>query len=394
MQPQAQASYSAGQALPTPGTATYAAAQALASKVNVTSDSSGVRAANTATGNDINRYLGSFDSSALTRAAEAERAQIEAERNALNARRDAEVVGIESAFGDTKKATERAQEGEFASRSTGLITSGGGFLGATQSQQGVLQQLRETQRTEISALETKKQAAIRQAKNAYDDKDFALARDLVKSAREVEQQIYARQKDYADRAIQISRYNEQDKQTAFKNSLDVVDRTAAGVYDSIQGMAPAAKAAYITSMATNLGVDPNILASKVSEIELSKKDVVRTAVMNLAAKYVSAGIDPAVDDIAAAIAKVRLSADYKRDVNKANADIAAAQALANERNSSNSGNKKLYNATNIPDKIKTDIVTGMKLMTGKEKKYSVSDIIKAFPEVDSDYITKLYNDTL
>ncbi len=330
--PVAQASYSGGQLLPTPGSATYAAAQALAHPtVPVTADSSGTRAMNTATGNDIQQYLGSFNDASLRAASDAEARQIQAERDALTARKDAEVANIEKSFGDTADATVRAQGSEYASRSTNLITSGGGFLGSTQSQQGVLQNLRETQRTELSALETKKQAAILQAKNAYDDKDFTLARDLVQSAKDLETTIYNRQKDYADRAISISRYNEQDKQTAFKNSLDVVDRTAAGAYDAIQNMAPAAKAAYITSMATNLGVDPNILASKISEIEQSKKQVVQTAVMSLAAKYISAGINPATDDFATATAKVKASPDYKRDVQKAEADIASAAALADQR---------------------------------------------------------------
>jgi len=307
------------------------AAAKAAGWTSVTSDSSATRASNNATGNDISRYERGFDSSALRRASEAEARQIQAERAALDARRNAEIGNIEQSFSDVKEGTMRAQEGEFAGRATNLITSGGGFLGATQSQQGVLQQLRETQRGEISALETKKQSAIQQARNAYDDKDFALARDLVKSAREVEQQIYTRKKDYADREIQLSRYAEQDKQTSFKNSLDIVDRTAAGIYDAIQGMSPAAQSTYITSMASSIGVDPNILQSKVSEIAFSKKDQDRSAISVLAGKYPSANIDPSSDTFASATAKVRNSREYKLDIQKAEADIANVSSLISDR---------------------------------------------------------------
>lgn len=312
-------------------TAAQTAAAKAAGWTNVTSDSSATRASNTATGNDISRYERGFDDSSLRAAGEAERRQIEAERAALDARRTAEIGTIEKGFGDTADATVRAQGSEYAGRATQLVTSGGGFLGATQSQQGVLQQLRETQRGELSALETKKQAAIQQARNAYDDKDFALARDLVKSAREVEAQIYTRKKDYADREIQISRYAEQDKQTQFRNSLDVVDRTASSVFDATQNMGAAARATYIASMAESLGVDKSILEAKVGEITQSKKDTDRKEVSTLASKYASAGIDPSKDDLMSAIAKVRNSREYKLDIQKAEADIANVNSLMDSR---------------------------------------------------------------
>lgn len=322
-------------ATPTASTTAAQTSAALTSGwVPVTSDSFSVRAANTATGNDISRYMSSFNDGALRAAGDAERRQIEAERAALTARRDAEVANIEKGFSDTTDATVRAQGSEYASRATNLVTSGGGFLGNTESQQGVLQNLRETQRTELSALETKKQAAVLQAKNAYDDKDFALARDLVKNAREIESQIYTRQKDYADREIQLSRYATQDKQTAFQNSLDVIDRTAASVFDQTKDLTPAAKDTYIKAIAANMGVDPALLASKVSEIVVSRQTSDRSSLSSLASKYPSAGIDPNTDDFAAAILKVRNSREYKNDQAKAEADIANVYSLIKDRNSS------------------------------------------------------------
>lgn len=232
----------------------------------VTSDSSTTRAANTATGNDISKYLKSFDDSGLRAASEAEARAIQAERDALNARRDAEVSLIEKSFDDTKEGTERAQEGEYAGRATNLITSGGGFLGATQSHQGVLQQLRETQRTELSALETKKQAAIRQAKNAYDDKDFALARDLVKSAREVEKEIYSRQQDYADRAIQTVKETGLSQDKATDNARQTLNTyfTNFGAFDP-DSLNPVAKSDLISLIQT-AKLDPNIVFAQAKTL--------------------------------------------------------------------------------------------------------------------------------
>lgn len=239
----------------------------------IVSSSGSARADRGAIDTDIRTYEKGFNSKALERAAEAERATIEAERRALDARRDAEVEGIENSFEDLRLGTEDDQGKEFAGRATQLITSGGGFLGATQSQQGVLQDLRERQRLEVSGLETKKQAAIRQARNAYDDRDFTLARDLVKSARDFEKEIYNRQQSYADRQINLARYDKEEKNAQRK--------------------------------------------------ELS----------GLASKYISAGINLDSDDFDSAMDKIRKSKEYLLDQERAELDMANTRSLIAERNS-------------------------------------------------------------
>ncbi len=172
------------------------------------SSSTSIRADNNALGNDI---------SGLSKAYKQERAQIQAEQAALAERRLTEVQGIKTDFDIAKQAQDLRQEGDYAGRSTQLVTSGGGFLGATQSQQGVLQNLKGTFDTEKSALMAKREAAINAANQAYEDKDFALARELSKNARDLQSEIYSRQKDVADQALRLS--SETRAQSTFERSF-------------------------------------------------------------------------------------------------------------------------------------------------------------------------------
>lgn len=134
-------------------------------------------------------------------------ANLRAYQDTLAKRRVDEIAGIKSEFDIAKTAQEIGQGKDYESRATSLITSGGGFLGATQSQQGVLQNLKGTFEAERTALMSKREAAILAAQNAYDEKDFAAARELSKNARELQKEIYSRQKDYADQSLAIAREN-------------------------------------------------------------------------------------------------------------------------------------------------------------------------------------------
>ncbi len=160
--------------------------------------STSVRADNTRTGADIK---------GLQKAYASDTAMLQQQQAALAERRNTEVEGIKTDFEIAKAAQESGQAQDYASRSTSLITSGGGFLGGTQSQQGVLQNLQKTFDTERTALMAKREAAINAANIAYEDKDFALAREMSKNAKELQGEIYSRQKDYADQTLALSREN-------------------------------------------------------------------------------------------------------------------------------------------------------------------------------------------
>lgn len=162
------------------------------------SSSTGYRNEIRATGADI---------TGLQRAYAQEQAQIQAQQAALAERRKNEIAGIKTEFDIAKGAQELGQAGEYAGRATQLVTSGGGFLGATQSQQGVLQNLKSTHEAEKTALMAKREAAINAANTAYEDKDFQLARELTKSARDLQSEIYKREQDFADQILKTSTYN-------------------------------------------------------------------------------------------------------------------------------------------------------------------------------------------
>ena len=112
-------------------------------------------------------------------------------------------AGIKSDYAQAEQIQGQAQQKEYAGRATGLVTSGGGFLGATQSQEGVLQNLSNTHEQEKIALMGKRDAAIQAAQNAYDDKNFDLASAQLKLAKDTEQEMYNRQQDFNDMKLKI-----------------------------------------------------------------------------------------------------------------------------------------------------------------------------------------------
>lgn len=153
-------------------------------------------AANTAIGNDI--------TSLKTASADATKL-LQDRMDALEARREQEINSIKQSYEQASKQQETRQGQDYAGRSTGLVTSGGGFLGATQSQQGVLQNLKVTFEQEKTALMAKRDAAIQEAQNAYDDKSFAVAQAKIKEAKDLENEIYTRQKDNAEQQLSVAR---------------------------------------------------------------------------------------------------------------------------------------------------------------------------------------------
>lgn len=137
---------------------------------------------------------------------------IKDEMTAREKRVNEQIAQIKKEYEMASDAQGKRQGQDYAGRATGLVTSGGGFLGTTQSQQGVLQNLRETHETEKGALMGKRDAAIQAAQNAFDDKQFELAKSLIKEARDTEKELYDRQKDFADQSLAIAREDRAQKE--------------------------------------------------------------------------------------------------------------------------------------------------------------------------------------
>lgn len=126
--------------------------------------------------------------------------EIQRQRDKLNQSRAEDEALINSLFDQTKAELEQKQKKEFAGRSTQLITAGG-YMGTTQSQEGVLANLAQSQRSEIAALTLKKFQAIKDARNAYDDRDFKLADKSLEEAKSLEQEIISTRKNFADQVL-------------------------------------------------------------------------------------------------------------------------------------------------------------------------------------------------
>jgi len=233
---------------------------------NPVTGSSPIRADNSSLERGINNLRSSYNS---------EMALMQEQQQALADRRTQTVNDIKSEFDITSKAQQLGQASDYAARSTNLITSGGGFLGATQSQEGVLQNLRATHEAEKTALFTKREAAINAANIAYEDKDFALAREMSKNATDLQKEIYKRQTDFADQELKIA-------------------------------------------------------ASNRAQTELDIN--IKNQWNSLSVKYPSAGILES-DSLEQVNTKIRDSNEYKLDIRKAEADIANTRSLINERNS-------------------------------------------------------------
>jgi len=119
----------------------------------------------------------------------------------LEERRAREVEGINKGFDIAGKKQEVAQANEKGSTSVGLARMGG-YLGGSGSGTGVMLTLAQSHRDEVTALEAQRQEAIRKANIAVEDKQFALARSMVDDAKQFEEQIYQRNKDFWNRQLQ------------------------------------------------------------------------------------------------------------------------------------------------------------------------------------------------
>jgi hypothetical protein len=128
--------------------------------------------------------------------------QIDKERAALEQRRANEIAGIQAGYEVANTNLTEAQKKETGATSMGLATAGG-YLGVTASQQGVLQNLAQAQRQELFALQAQKDDALRQANNAYEDRDFELVREKLQAARDIEQQVFDRRDKFLNQQLSI-----------------------------------------------------------------------------------------------------------------------------------------------------------------------------------------------
>lgn len=145
-----------------------------------------------------------FNDRSIRRSYGAEIGEIENQRTFYRERSDTDRARISTDYEAAGDELEGRQEKQFAGRATGLVTSGGGFLGATQSQEGVLQNLTAEHEGDTLALYQKRDSAIESARNAYLEKDFQLSREKTTLARQMESAITDAKDRFASRKIAMS----------------------------------------------------------------------------------------------------------------------------------------------------------------------------------------------
>lgn len=150
----------------------------------------------------------------------------------LTARQQAAEKNINEQFDATKASLGEQQRKETGSTSAGIARAGG-YLGFSGSSQGVLINLAETHRAEMSGLEAKRQAALQEARNAYEEKQFAAAQQRYKEAKEYENESYQRQQDYFAKvkaATDKAKKDEEDE-LAYAQILDAYQSGSTSEFD-------------------------------------------------------------------------------------------------------------------------------------------------------------------
>lgn len=248
---------------------------------------------------------------------------------ALEERRKSEIEGINKSFDDTKVKTEDAQTREKGTTNVALMRTGG-YLGTQISGVGVLNNLAQTHRQEISALEGKRAAAIQAANNAITDKQFALAKEKAQEVKDLDKEINTRRNKFFDQTLSLSQENRLEESSNLKNSLDRVEKMGPTILASIEGMDAGQARDFILNMSKDLGIDANLLLGEVNGLTAKKAEEETKQIYTLASKYPSAGILP-TDSFAVAQDKIRSSKEYKLDIARAEADLTNTRSLINQR---------------------------------------------------------------
>lgn len=238
----------------------------------------------------------------------------------LEDRKNAELERIRADFDAAEKKAADTEKREVGTSSMNLARIGG-FDSA--SGQAVLTNLERVHVEERQALIAKRENAMLMAQQAYEDKDFALAQLQVQEAKEAEERIYQRQKDFVEMSLAFKQDERADAQFQFqkqqaqrqdqRNAADFALKwdirdpfyLVGGIgYDTSTGEALSYEDYIERGGAEDFSnafvVDPNTQAAK-------------EWVANLAKTYPDAGIIIGQDDALTAANKLSNSKLYRKD---------------------------------------------------------------------------------
>lgn len=259
---------------------------------------------------------------------------IKDQRATLKQRKADEISRITGEYNQASQAQVQKQKSETGTQSMGLARIGG-FDSA--SGQAVLTNLQRVHESEQQALMQARQSAILQAQQAYEDKDFALAKLQMDEAKAAEALIYNRQQDYIRNTLAIRGEERADAQIEYGKLRDkvsdqrwamqwanengitgkffLVGQTA---FDTSTGEAlPLAEYQARTGQQVGLPAEQTdfSMIQRLDDAREAKfvKDAERKAVLDMQSKYVDAGI-LVTDSLAQAESKLNNSRIYKEQV--------------------------------------------------------------------------------
>lgn len=147
----------------------------------------------------------------------------------LEKRRADETARINSQFDNAEAGLRNEQKGERGTTSA-MLARAGGYLGPSGSGTGVMLNLAENHRAEVSTLNSKRADAIQQANTAIEDKQFALAQMKVKEVKDIENTIHERKTQFFNdslKAVQEARNQDEFYRTKIKDDLETLGKLGA-----------------------------------------------------------------------------------------------------------------------------------------------------------------------
>lgn len=150
----------------------------------------------------------------------------------LNSRFQQEQASIQASYDALKTSTGDQQNRETGATST-MLARAGGYLGVSGSGTGVLLNLAQGHRNEMSALESKRLSSLNEARSAYEDKNFELAKLKYADAKATEQTGYERRQTYLKQvsdANAAAAVTEKKRQT----QVDIYNAIAGGTTDPME----------------------------------------------------------------------------------------------------------------------------------------------------------------
>lgn len=196
---------------------------------SLTSSSSSLRAEESQIKSDLNNLSPtSVGEARLRSASDAYIAEIDSQIKQLESQREGDLAGINARFDDTRRQTEDAQVREKGSTTVSLARIGG-YLGQSASGIGAMLNLAQTHKQEILSLEQKRNSALTEANNLYNERRFDLVKEKLSEAKQIEKDILERKDKFFEQTLDLSRARQQEdeffreKYTDRLESLSLLD---------------------------------------------------------------------------------------------------------------------------------------------------------------------------